>query len=452
MDLNELLLVLGRRKLMIALVAAAVVALAIAGLRFVTPVYEATSTLALTPSQVDENTIFYFGTMDVIVPIYADAAKSRTTQADAAEAFGDLADIRVQTFKGTPIIKIRARDADPDLAQKSAQAVSDALIARAVSGEIGVQALRVTQLDRPVLPTEPVFPNERLTLITAALLGLGLGVAAGLLRETLATEIETREELARVSGAPAFAEIPHESAVVRIESPTDLVQNERLRIVSEALRDLRTNLLFSDQTMRTVVITSPDGSHGKTTVSYGLAVTLARSGTRTLLVDGDLRRGRVASLLRLKRSVGLMEVLLGEVRIEDAIHETSMENLHVLVGGRRIGDPGEFLTAEFPEVLERLEELYETIVIDGTPVVPVSDARVMARYADAVVLVASAGVTRRQVRTAVERLSLISVPLTAVVLNKSRTPDGSDYYAVSEEPQPRPPKRRRRRSLGIARR
>lgn len=450
MDLTELLQVLWRRKLTIALVAVVVVALGVASLRLVTPVYEATSTLALTPTEVDENTIFYFSTMDVIVPIYADAAKSRTTQDDAAQAFGSLAAIRVQTFKGTPIIKIRARDADPELAQKSAQAVADVLIARTEHREIGVAALRVTQLDRPALPNEPVFPDERLTLIVAGLLGLALGIGAGLGRETLATKIETREELARLAGAPVFAEIPHEGAIVTLDAPEDLAASERLRIVSEALRDLRTNLLFTEPDLRSVVVTSPDGSHGKTTVSFGLAVTLARAGTRTLLVDGDLRRGRIARLIRLPPSTGLMDVLLGEAKLEEAIRATSMENLYVLPGGRRAGDPGELLTAEFPGVLARLEKLYEAIVIDATPVVPVSDARVIARFADAVLLVASAGVaTRRQIRTAVERLSLISVPLTAVVFNKSRASVGSRYYTMAEE---HPPRRRRRRARGIVRR
>ena len=82
-----------------------------------------------------------------------------------------------------------------------------------------------------------------------------------------------------------------------MHSAEDLATDPRLRMVAEALRDLRTNLLFTDDTIRSIVVTSPDGSHGKTTVAFGLAATLARSGTRTLLIDADLRRGRIAELL-----------------------------------------------------------------------------------------------------------------------------------------------------------
>jgi receptor protein-tyrosine kinase len=279
------------------------------------------------------------------------------------------------------------------------------------------------------------------------LLGLALGVGAALLRENLTTKVETSEDLARIAGVPSFGEIPAESAVARLRNPEALATEPRLRIVSEALRDLRTNLLFSDGNLRSLVITSPDGSHGKTTISVGLAMTVARAGTKTLLVDGDLRRGRIAQLLSIPPSPGLMEVLLGENDLDEAIHTTSIETLDVLTGGRRGEDPTELLTTSFPSVLSQLEGEYETIVIDSTPVVPISDARVMARFADAVVLVASAGsVTRRQVRAAVERLSLISIRPTAVVLNNSKTLSRSNYYIVPEQDQPAapaPPKARR---------
>jgi receptor protein-tyrosine kinase len=434
MRLNELLEVLWRRKLTVIVVALIVVAIAVAALRVVTPIYESTSTLALTPKEVNTNAIFVFSTMDAIVPVYADAATSRTTRDAAVERLGKgVAPISVRTFQGSSILKVTARSSDPVYARDSAQAVTDALLARANSGDIGVRALELSQLDRPAVESDPVFPNERLTYIVAALLGLSLGVGVALLRENLATKIETVDDLARVADAPSFGEIPNEGAVVAITAPEDLVTDPRLGIVSEALRDLRTNLLFSEGNLRSLVVTSPDGSHGKTTISFGLAVTLARAGTRTLLVDGDLRRGRVPEMLKIPRSPGLMEVLLGEKALEDVIRKTSMDTLDIITGGRRAGDPGELLTVEFPGILSQLEELYETVVVDSTPVVPVSDARVMARFADATVLVASAGhVTRRQVKTAVDRLNLISVRLTAVVLNNSRASTGSSYYTITE--------------------
>ena len=189
-------------------------------------------------------------------------------------------------------------------------------------------------IDAPALPTVPVFPRTKLTLFVAALLGLGLGLGVALLRENLTTKVESAEDLAEASGLPVFAEIPFESAVLKMHAPEDLSTHPRLRVVAEALRDLRTNLLFTDESIRSIVITSPDGSHGKTTVAFGLASTLARAGAKTLLVDADLRRGRVAEMLELPRSPGLMDVLLGEADLKQAIRPTR-DDLDVLVVGRR---------------------------------------------------------------------------------------------------------------------
>ena len=432
LDFNDLLRVFWQRKLLILVVTLAVVGPAYAGTKLVTPEYESTSTMALSPKGgLNTEFLSFFGVLDVIVPLYADAADSRPTRLAArAEVGRPLAGFTVETFKGTPILKIKARSTSRTLARDTAAAVTSALLSRAQRGEIGdIKSLKLYELDPAAIPGTPVFPRTRLTLFVAGLLGLALGFGAALLRENLTTRIETADDLARVTGLPVFAEIPAESAIAKLRSPDDLMRNPRLRIVAEALRDLRTNLLFSDDSIRSLVITSPDGSHGKTTVSFGLAATLARAGTPTLLVDGDLRRGRIAQLLGIERTPGLMDVLLEEVPIEDAIHATSLETLDVLPGGRRAGDPGELLTVEFTTILSKLEKQYEAVIIDSTPVLPISDARVMARYADATILVARAGhARRRQVRSAIEKLQLISVEPAAVVLNYSQSVRGSSYY------------------------
>jgi polysaccharide biosynthesis transport protein len=428
--LNDLLRVLWQRKLLIVAIVAVVIAAAFAATKLVTAKYESTATLALTPKGSGGNDLILYGILDQVVPFYADAAGSRTTKERAANRLGrPLGDITVQTFSGTGLMKIKARSSKPRLAQASAASVADVVLGRAELGEIGTPSFKLNEIDAPALPTSAVFPRTRLTLLVAALLGLGLGIAAALLRENFATKVETAEDLAVASGLPVFAEIPAESAILKLHSAEDLATQPRLHVVAEALRDLRTNLLFTDDSIRSVVITSPDGSHGKTTVAFGLAATLSRAGARTILVDCDLRRGRVAELLELPRTPGLMDVLIGETQLERVIRPTS-DGLDVLVGGRRSGDPGELLTQEFPAVLAELEREYDAVIIDATPVIPISDARIVARYADATVLVARAGTaSRRHVRQAVERLALISVHPTAAVLNHSGDVSTSSYYA-----------------------
>lgn len=427
MTFVDFLRILWRRKLLIAAVTIAVLGLTYGALREVTPQYESTATLSLDVSQLDPaTTLPLLGSLDTVMPLFADLVNNSDVETRARQNNGGpLASIAVATYSGSAVLKVTARSTSPVAAQKSAQAMADALIEHGVP----LKGVSLVEFAPAALPTAPVYPRKQLTYMVALLLGLGLGVGAALLRENLSTKIWTADELAAVSGVPVFAEIPEEIAVLRLKSPEALVNDSRLGVVAEALRELRTNLMFAESSVRSVVVTSPDGSHGKTTVSFGLAATFARSGSRTLLIDCDLRRGRVSEMLGMPRSPGLMEVLLGEVPLGETIHHTSLGMLDIITGGRRAGDPSEPLSNDFPGILNRLEDDYETIIIDATPIVPISDARVVSRYADATLIVCSAGtVRRRQLRAAVERLALISVRPTAVVLNHSRSVHGSKYY------------------------
>jgi capsular exopolysaccharide synthesis family protein len=426
MDLRELLDVVWRRKVVVIVVALAVVGLAVGALRLVEPVYQSESTLVLS-STADDDFSFFFA-LESIVPVYANAARTRTTLDLAEQELGsDLADISVETFEGTPIIEIRARSPDPEKARDSAQAVSDALLEQVSRGTVGPESLEVTQIDEPTASTDPVFPQTNLTLAVAAVLGLAFGVAAAFVRESLTSRVETSEALSQLTGVPVYGEIRTAKGVDKLRSPEQLATNTRFRGLLESLRDLRTNLRFAENGHRSVVITSPEGRHGKTTVAFGLAVTFARSGTRTVLVDGDLRRGRIAEMLKIPRAPGLMDALRG-APLESVLHGSGMENLDVLTGGQLAEDPGEMLLMQFANVLRQLEEMYEVVVLDTTPLAPVNDARVIASFAETTVIVASAEATkRRQVREAVERLSLVSVQPTAMVLNRSKAPR-ADYY------------------------
>jgi capsular exopolysaccharide synthesis family protein len=436
MDFRELLDVLWRRKLVVAAVMLLSIATAVGALQLVTPLYESTSTIVLNPRDVEED-IFILTTLDSIVPVYTSAATTRTATERAGRRIGgDVGDIRVRTFQDTPIFKISARHADPVVAQRSAQAITDVLLEQVRDGRVGIPSVRLTQIDRPVQAEEPVFPRYGLTIAVAAFLGFCFGIAAALLRENLTSKVETPEALAALTGVPCFAEVPNEPAVTQLHSPEELLTNARLRALSESLRDLRTNLLFSEGSTRSIVITSPEGSHGKTTMSLGLAVTLARAGARTVLVDADLRKGRLAEMLAMPRSPGTMEALRG-LPLEEVVQATPLEMLDVVTGGERESDPGELLMAQFPRLLEQLKRMYDSVVIDTTPLVPVNDARLVASTADTVLVIASAdSATRRQVRSAVERLGLISVRPTATVLNNSRAPRAKGYYGYLHPERP----------------
>ena len=391
MNLTEILSVLWHRKLVMLGVTVLVIGCAVGALQLITPQYKATSTLALEPQKLG-NDLLFFQTIDSITPIYAAAAESETTLAAAkAQNGGELADISVRTFAQSPIFKIDAQSTDASLAQSSAQSVTDVLQDRIKAGEVGISSLELTQIDKPTVPTSPVFPNKKLTIAVAVLLGLGLGVAAALLMERFTSRIRTRADLAEASGLPIYAELPRQESLSRV-TPELLTNSPGLRSINEALRDLRTNLAFAGNgEIETVAVTSPEGSHGKTTIAFGLAVAIARSGAKTLLIDADLRRGRIAEMLDIPRIPGLYEAMNGSALGPGVIRQTGLPNLDLITGGRLVSDPGELLATRFAQVLTELRPRYDAIVIDTTPVVPVNDGRVVANLTKATVLVASAG-------------------------------------------------------------
>lgn len=434
MNLREITVILWRRKLLVIAVLLASIAAGFGALRLTTKQYEAISTLALRPPNLGNgNNLLFYQTLDPIVSIYATAAETKTTKTLAANDLGGrLASISVSTFKSSPIIKIVARDSDPALAARSAQAVAAALVQRANAGQVGIHGLELSQIDKATVPSAPVFPNSKLTLAVAGLLGMGLGIGLAILWETEGRRVRTRSDLVEATDVPVFAEIIEQRGLQK-NWLYALTSDPNYWSLAEALRDLRTNLNFASGEYRSVAITSPEGQHGKTTVAVGLAAAIASTGKRTLLVDGDVHRGRIARVFGVARMPGLVEVLAG-APLAKVIRHSSIENLDLLPSGRVVEDPGDVFTTRLPGLLQQMEQEYEAVIIDTTPLISVNDARIIARSTNSVVLVVRANRTsHRAVREAVERLQMISVNLTAAVLNRSRNRRTPGYYGQTED-------------------
>ena len=437
MNLREILGVLWRRKILVIAVLVASIVAGLGALQVMAKQYEATSTLFLRPpdfSNGNGNGLVYYQALDQISSIYATTAETQTTLSlAAAKIGGQLAKISVRTYTASPIMRIVARSSSPSLAMHSAQAVTEVLIARS-SKTVNVAGFSVIQMDKPTLPSAAVFPNTKLTLAVAGLLGLAFGIGLALLWETEGRRVRTRADLAEAARAPVFAELAEERSLQRADWLSALTRETEFRTVTEALRDLRTNLKFASGEYGTIAMTSPEGRHGKTTVSIGLAATIARTGVRTIIIDADLHRGRVADVFGVERMPGLFEVLLG-APFSTIVRRTQIENLDLLTSGLALADPGELLSMRLPELLDQLEQSYEAVIIDTTPLISVNDARIIARRAHSVVLVVRADRTsQRAVRDAVERLQMISVNLTAAVLNRSRSRAARGYYGPDTAP------------------
>ena len=204
--------------------------------------------------------------------------------------------------------------------------------------------------------------------------------------------------------------------------------------ISEAYRTLRTNLDFAslDQACKTLVVTSAGVGEGKSTTLANLAVVSAQAGRKVVLVDADLRRPTLHQVFGLDNEAGLTTAMMDEAAIASPpLQATGVEGLSVLPSGPLPPNPADLMgSRRMEEVIAALAEQADQVFLDTPPVVAVTDAAVLATKVDGVLLVISAGKTRREnARTAVQRLEQINARLVGTVLTNVQMGAGfSGYY------------------------
>ena len=294
------------------------------------------------------------------------------------------------------------------------------------------QGASAGQLVVPAVPdTVPVSPKRVQDAVIAAGLGLLLGLGFALLRDHLDDRIRDADDLEEATGGlPTIGLIPALPEWRERKNPF-LVTSERPRSpAAEAYRALRTSIKFMalERPVKILQVTSPGATEGKTTTSANLAYAMAESGQRVVLVDCDLRRPRVHEFFDLPNEVGLTSFLLGETPIEEALRRVrGNEGLLVLPSGAIPPNPSELLSGERASLLfQHLAESADIVILDSSPVLPVTDAVVLAARVDGVLLVAAAGIsTARALTRSLELLGRVDAPVVGTVLN--RDPEAASY-------------------------
>ena len=287
----------------------------------------------------------------------------------------------------------------------------------------------------PALNPTPVSPRTKLILTLGILGGLVLGILLALLRGLLDNSIRTLRTLGEVSSLPPLGALYYDSTARK--NPI-LVGAEVSSVRAEAFRKLRTNLQFADvdHPVHVLVVTSSVPNEGKSTTAANLAIMYAETGRRVLLIEADLRKGRVADYLGLERAVGLTDVLAGTVELEDVLQTWNTEALTVLLAGSVPPNPSELLGSHnMAALLRRLRGMFDVIILDTPPLLPVTDAAVAATVADGVLLVVRQGkTTRSQVATSVRALHAVDARVLGAVLSmvrkRSQDTEAYSYYSA----------------------
>jgi succinoglycan biosynthesis transport protein ExoP len=284
----------------------------------------------------------------------------------------------------------------------------------------------VRKLEAATIPDSPVRPNARNNILIALVVGAIFGVGLALLVDYFDNTVKTQEQVENVLELPLLGIVPKINLAKGGEArdPADrdrfIVDHPRSS-VAECSRTIRTNLLFmaTERPAKKLLVTSSGPREGKSTTVVNLAITMAIAGSRSLLVDSDMRRPRLHKSFNLSNDVGLSNVIAGGARLDQAILPSGIERLDLLPCGPIPPNPAELLHTEaFKIILAELERRYERIWFDSPPVVAVTDALVIGGMADGVILVVEAGKTAWPFALqARRRLEDVGAKVFGVVLN-----------------------------------
>jgi succinoglycan biosynthesis transport protein ExoP len=320
------------------------------------------------------------------------------------------------------------------------QELYDSLLKRLKNATVsaGLRATNIHIVDNALVPGVPVRPKKALDIAIGLMVGLILGITLAFVEEGLDNSVKNAEDVERLVPAPILAVIPAAGSVGPRSSWLGLgngkhaasngsvamvVAKQPNSMLAESYRSLRTaiKLSMAPRPPQTLLVTSTQPGEGKTSTSVNLAIALAQQGCRVLLVDADLRKPSIAHSLGLSEKPGLSGYLTGAHGLDEALQQVeSLANLSVLPAGPHPPNPAELLASPTMEkLIAELRLRFEHVIIDSPPVLTVTDATVLSKWVDGVVVVIESNVTPKHavVRT-YKVLETAGARMLGAVLNK----------------------------------
>lgn len=335
----------------------------------------------------------------------------------------------------TVILDIGVSDASPATAANIANEVARQLGVQvqllAPKGANNQPTVDTAVISKAMAPSSPTTPKTTRNTAAGLVAGLLLGLVIAGLLEILDTSIRSPQALQKLTGLPVVGVITYDSNAQK--SPL-IIDSNSGSVRAEAFRQLRTNLQFIDveKPVRVMVVTSSVAEEGKSTTAANLGIAIAKSGRSIVLVEADMRRPRVADYVGIERAVGLTNVLVGQVDVDDALQRWGSTGLMVLPSGTIPPNPSELLGSHaMNELIDGLKDRFDVVLLDTPPVLPVTDAAVAAARADGVLMIVRYGKTSRDsVSRAFTSLQAVDARVLGTVLNMLpiKGADGQDSY------------------------
>jgi capsular exopolysaccharide synthesis family protein len=295
------------------------------------------------------------------------------------------------------------------------------------------QTVNVWVIEEADLPSGPAKPQKKRNMLLAIVLGLFGGIGLAFFIEYLDNTVKSPEDVEERFDIPVVGTIP----LYKSENETIVqsVLTDSSPLVSEGFNSLRTSIFLSsaDALPGTLIVTSTSPGEGKSSISACLASTVAKAGKKTLLIDADMRRPVQHKNFRIDNKVGLSNVLAG-LATRDFINNGLVDNLHVITAGPVPPNPSELLSSEkMKRLIADLSDTYDMIIIDSPPVINVSDALLLSKHAQGVIIVSWAGsTTYEMIRKGLKQIREVAAPVIGMVLNRFDAKKSGYYYGYGD--------------------
>jgi capsular exopolysaccharide synthesis family protein len=330
-------------------------------------------------------------------------------------AFGELPD---KVYKQADL------DMELNVAQQSYSSLLDSLYQIGIAEATTLSEVRV--VEPAVRPLSPVSPNKTLNGTLGLFVGLVFGLGLAFVAEYLDDTIRTAEDVKQFRPIALMGTVPR----FKPKKPLLIPANDPNDPLFESYRRIRNYPTMDEAPVRTLLVTSAGPEEGKSTTVVNLGISLAREGKKVLMVDMDVRRPGLHACFDLSNKKGVTDLLQGETSVDEAIQTTQVEGLSVMTSGPTFPDPGVLIDSkQMGELIPALKTRFDVVIIDSAPILVKSDALVIARYVDGLMVVlASEKTTRRAISELVEVLAKAHITPLGFVLNRFAIEKGKYFY------------------------
>jgi capsular exopolysaccharide synthesis family protein len=310
--------------------------------------------------------------------------------------------------------------------------------------DVGIAAMsqssNIQIIDKATYPLRPSKPDIQLNFLLSVVFGLMGGIGLAFFVDYFDSTVKDTREIEKGLRLPSLGMIPLQTQLVSDDNNTKrlLVNSGMPDAVSEAFRSIGTFLLLSSSTKppQTMLVTSPGGKEGKTTMSINIAVALAEAIGDGIIIDADMRKPQLHNFFKMDNKNGLSKYLSGNVEFEGngtrLIRQTSLKGISVITAGPMPPNPSELLySGRMRDLLDGLQTKYSFVIIDSPPVMGMPDSVLLSSLVDGTILVVKAGVTQRDALAETKRVfNSVNAKLLGVVLNGVKKNDLKyDYYS-----------------------